>query len=89
VSSQNLNNQPGFTRRPTADLYTVLLIFALLALLLGILYLHLEMKAYNYKAATGMATTPAGASYASPPSPVDLAGLGVQGSGFRMLHSSV
>jgi hypothetical protein len=62
VSSRNSNNPPGFTRKPAADLYTVLLIFALVALLVGILYLHLEMKAYNYKAATGMTVFP----YATP-----------------------
>jgi hypothetical protein len=49
VSSRNSNNPGGFTRKPEADLYTVMLIFALLALLIGILYLHLEMKAYDYK----------------------------------------
>jgi hypothetical protein len=49
VSSRNSNNPGGFTRKPEADLYTVMLIFALLALLIGILYLHLEMNAYDYK----------------------------------------
>jgi hypothetical protein len=71
VSSRNSNNPPGFTRKPTADLYTVLLIFALVALLVGILYLHLEMQAYNYKAATGMAAIPQGAPIAVHWSPAD------------------
>jgi hypothetical protein len=52
VSTQNSNNPTGYTRSPEANLYTVLLIIALLALLTGILYLHLELKAYEYKAAT-------------------------------------
>jgi hypothetical protein len=49
VFTRSSNNPGGYTRKPAADLYTVLLIFALLALLLGFLYLHLEMKAYDYK----------------------------------------
>jgi hypothetical protein len=49
VSIRSSNKPGGFTRQPTADLYTVMLIFALLALLIGSLFLHLEMKAYDYK----------------------------------------
>jgi hypothetical protein len=71
VSSQNLNNSPGYTRKPTADLYTILLIFALVALLVGILYLHLEMNAYNYKTATGMAAFRPAAPVALCWSPLD------------------
>ena len=36
-------------QKPRPDLYTVLLVVALLALLLGILFLCLEMNAYDFK----------------------------------------
>ncbi|MBN2580152.1 MAG: hypothetical protein JXB10_14280 [Pirellulales bacterium] len=55
MSTQDFNKPNGFTRKPEADLYTVLLIFALLALLVGILYLHLDLNAYDYKAKEGIA----------------------------------
>jgi len=43
------NNNVGPYRKPRADLYTALLAIALLALLLGILCLYLEMKAYQFE----------------------------------------
>jgi hypothetical protein len=49
VSTRDSINSGGSYRKPGADLYTVLLVLALLALLLGILYLHLEMQAYDYQ----------------------------------------
>jgi hypothetical protein len=39
----------GPYRKPRADVYTVLLAVALVALLIGILCLYLEMKAYDWK----------------------------------------
>lgn len=36
-------------RKPQADLYTVLLVIALIAVLVGILFLYLEMGAYEFK----------------------------------------
>jgi len=48
-------------RKPRADLYTMLLLIAWLALLLGILVLYLEMKEYKFelKGAPAMMTAPA------------------------------
>lgn len=47
-------------RKPRADLYTMLLLFAWIALLLGILVLYLEMKEYDFKfkGAPAMITAP-------------------------------
>jgi hypothetical protein len=39
----------GLQRKPKADLYTVFLVIALVAVLLGILFLFLEMQAYEFK----------------------------------------
>lgn len=39
----------GPRRKPRADLYTVLLVIALIALLVGILFLYLEMDLYEFK----------------------------------------
>jgi hypothetical protein len=39
----------GLHRKPKADLYTVFLVIALVAMLLGILFLFLEMQLYEYK----------------------------------------
>jgi hypothetical protein len=36
-------------RKPKADLYTVFLVIALVAVLVGILFLFLEMQAYEFK----------------------------------------
>jgi len=36
-------------RKPQADLYTILLVIALLAVLAGILFLYLFMKSYDFK----------------------------------------
>ena len=48
-------------RKPRADLYTMLLLIAWIALLLGILVLYLEMREYNFefKGAPAMLTAPA------------------------------
>jgi len=47
-------------RKPRADLYTMLLLIAWLAILLGTLMLYLEMKEYNFefKGAPAMHTAP-------------------------------
>jgi hypothetical protein len=39
----------GPRRKPQADLYTVLLVIALLAVLIGILFLYLEMDLYKFE----------------------------------------
>lgn len=52
----------GPFRKPQADLYTVLLVIALLAVLVGILFLYLEMNAYEFK-------YQGGPSVAMPPAP--------------------
>ena len=39
----------GPHRKPRPDLYTVLLVIALLAILIGILFLYLEMRRYEFK----------------------------------------
>ena len=36
-------------RKPQADLYTILLVLALLAVLVAILFLYLYMKSYEFK----------------------------------------
>ena len=52
------NHSGGPYRKPRADLYTVLLMLALIAILLAILCLYLEMKIYDFKfkGATAAAT---------------------------------
>jgi hypothetical protein len=48
VSPQDLINQPGVVvQKPKSDVYTTMLFLSLLAILLAILCLYLEMKAYN------------------------------------------
>ena len=39
----------GVHRKPRPDLYTILLAIALVAVLLGILFLYLEMQLYEFK----------------------------------------
>ena len=63
-------------RKPQADLYTVLLVIALIAVLVGILFLYFEMQTYDFKfqggPAVGMVSTfPAALVEAS--SAIDLA----------------
>jgi hypothetical protein len=41
------SNVPGGYRKPRADLYTVLLIVALLALVIGTIFLYLETAQYE------------------------------------------
>ena len=50
MSLPDSNNKSGGPyRKPRADVYTVLLILALIAILLGILLLYLEQKPYDFK----------------------------------------
>jgi len=51
VSPPESNPRPGGPpyRRPRADIYTVLLLLTLFALLIGILCLYFEMDAYNFE----------------------------------------
>ncbi len=49
ASLDSNNNSGGPYRKPRADLYTVLLILALVAILLAILCLYFEMKMYDFK----------------------------------------
>jgi len=39
----------GVHRKPKADLYTVLLVIALVAIIIGIVFLYLEMQLYEFK----------------------------------------
>ena len=39
----------GPHRKPRPDLYTVLLVIAMVAILIGILFLYLEMRLYEFK----------------------------------------
>jgi len=68
VSTPNSTEPGGSYHKPGADVYTFLLVLALLALLLGILYLHLEMQAYEYQmkdnVTVGMAGDNGGSSVA-------------------------
>jgi hypothetical protein len=41
------------SRKPQADIYTFFLVLALLGVLLGILYLYLFMKSYDFKNSGG------------------------------------
>ena len=50
MSLQDSNSDaPKQYRKPRADVYTVLLVLALIAIILGILCLHFEMDIYDYK----------------------------------------
>jgi hypothetical protein len=55
VSTRNApNNTPGGPyRKPRANLYTVLLVIALLAILAACLCLYLEMQLYEFKFSGG------------------------------------
>ncbi|MGD0517512.1 MAG: hypothetical protein ABSA26_08260 [Thermoguttaceae bacterium] len=64
------NNTGGTFRKPRADLYTVLLVIALLALLTAILFLYLHMQSYNFELK------------GAPPMAMIAANLGVLVSGF-------
>jgi hypothetical protein len=44
----------GAHRKPRPDLYTALLVIALIAILIGILFLYLEMSFYQFKLPTNM-----------------------------------
>lgn len=39
----------GVHRKPKPDLYTVLLVLALIAVIIGIVFLYLEMQLYEFK----------------------------------------
>ena len=67
------SNVPGGYRKPRADLYTVLLIAALLALVIGTIFLYLETAQYegtpSYKEAPSAwigPPAPAGATVGPP-----------------------
>ena len=64
------NNPGGNFRKPRADLYTILLVIALLAILVAILFLYLHMQSYNFEFKAG------------PPVAMIAANLGVLVSGF-------
>jgi hypothetical protein len=50
VSPQNSTNKPGGPyRRARPDLYTVLLVIALLAIIVAIIFLYLHMQSYNFQ----------------------------------------
>lgn len=74
-------------RKPQADLYTVLLVIALIAVLIGVLFLYLEMGTYEFKfdggPAVGMVSNHR-SSVIEPASAIDLAYSAVQA---RPLHT--
>jgi hypothetical protein len=50
VSPAKSTNKPGGSyRKARPDLYTVLLALSLLAILVGILFLYLQMQTYNFE----------------------------------------
>jgi hypothetical protein len=50
VSPPKSSNNPGGNyRKPRADLYTILLVIALLAILVAVLFLYLHMQSYNFE----------------------------------------
>ena len=55
MSQADSAKKPGGPyRKPRADIYTVLLILALISLLLGITFLYLEMDMYNWEFKTNI-----------------------------------
>jgi hypothetical protein len=75
VSPQRSTDNPGAYRRPRPDLYTLLLVIALLAILVAILFLYLHMQAYNFEFKGGP--------------PVVMNGERVQDSGFRSIAANL
>jgi hypothetical protein len=58
VSPQNSTNKSGGNvRKPRSDLYTVMLVIALLAILTAILFLYLHMQVYNFEFKGGPAVS--------------------------------
>ena len=54
MSPAKSSNAPGGNfRKPRADLYTVLLVIALLAILVAIIFLYLYMQSYNFEVKSG------------------------------------
>jgi hypothetical protein len=51
--AKSSNNPGGQFRKPRADFYTILLVIALLAILIAILFLYLHMQAYNFETKGG------------------------------------
>ena len=50
MSSRKSSSKPGGPyRKPQADIYTVMLVLALVAIIVGIVCLYLEMEAYHFK----------------------------------------
>ncbi len=47
------DQRKAFARKPKADVYTVMLLLSFLAILVGILFLYLEMKVYNFEVQLG------------------------------------
>ncbi|MHB1037037.1 MAG: hypothetical protein ACYC35_13995 [Pirellulales bacterium] len=47
------DQRKSFARKPKADVYTVMLLLSFLAILVGILFLYLEMKVYNFEVQLG------------------------------------
>lgn len=50
MSSADYNDKPsGYYRKPRFDIYSLLLLVAWIALLLGIVLLYLEMELYDFE----------------------------------------
>jgi hypothetical protein len=56
VSPAKSSNNPDYPK-PRADMYTVLLVIALLAILVAILFLYLHMQSYNFELKPGPAVS--------------------------------
>ena len=52
MSPARSSNDPNYPK-PRADKYTVLLVIALLAILVAILFLYLHMQSYNFELKAG------------------------------------
>lgn len=65
----------GPYRKPQPDLYTVLLVLSLIAILIGILFLYLEQETYEFKFKNG----------APPVAMVKDQGKGVRSQGYEQL----
>ncbi len=54
MSLPNSSNMPSKQyRKPRADVFTALLVIALLAVLLGLLFFYLELRTYDFKHSGG------------------------------------
>ena len=77
----------GRYRKPQADLYTVLLVIALIAVLIGILFLYLEMGTYDFKFQGGPALGMVSSHQSSVIEPLSAINLAYNAWQARPLHA--